>query len=77
MTVHRLAAAQDRAALNGSSMGPGDVLIASYGLLHQEDEALTSRAWNMLVLDEAQNLKNAATNARRPARRSRPSSASR
>ena len=42
-------------------MGPGDVLIASYGLLHQEDEPLTERAWNMVVLDEAQNLKNAET----------------
>ena len=60
LNVHRLAAAQDRATLI-EAMGPGDVLIASYGLLHQEDEALTSRAWNMLVLDEAQNLKNADT----------------
>jgi superfamily II DNA or RNA helicase len=60
LNVHRLASAQDRAALIGA-MGQGDVLIASYGLLHQEDEALTGRAWNMLVLDEAQNLKNAET----------------
>ena len=60
LNVHRLAAAQDRASLI-EAMGPGDVLIASYGLLHQEDEALTSRAWNILVLDEAQNLKNADT----------------
>ncbi len=37
------------------------MLIASYGLLHQEDEALTKRAWNMVVFDEAQNLKNADT----------------
>ena len=60
LNVHRLAAAQDRAS-QIEAMGPGDVLIASYGLLHQEDEALTKRAWNMLVLDEAQNLKNADT----------------
>ena len=60
LNVHRLSAAHDRAALI-EGMGPGDVLIASYGLLHQEDEALTSRAWHMLVLDEAQNLKNAGT----------------
>ena len=60
LNVHRLSAAHDRAALI-QGIGPGDVLIASYGLLHQEDEALTSRAWHMLVLDEAQNLKNAAT----------------
>ncbi len=60
LNVHRLAAAPDRAALI-AAMGPGDVLITSYGLLHQEDETLTGRAWNMLVLDEAQNLKNAET----------------
>jgi superfamily II DNA or RNA helicase len=60
LNVYRLAAAQDRAA-QIEAMGPGDVLIASYGLLHQEDEALTKRAWNMVVLDEAQNLKNADT----------------
>ncbi len=60
LTAHRLAAASDRAELIGA-MGPGDVLITSYGLLHQEHEALTGRAWNMVVLDEAQNLKNAET----------------
>jgi len=46
LNVYRLAAAQDRAS-QIEVMGPGDVLIASYGLLHQEDEALTKRAWNM------------------------------
>lgn len=60
LNVHRLAGSSDRAALI-ERMGPGDVLIASYGLLHQEDERLTGRAWNMVVLDEAQNLKNADT----------------
>ncbi|MGO8780681.1 MAG: DEAD/DEAH box helicase [Rhodomicrobium sp.] len=60
LNVHRLAGAPDRAALIGA-MGPGDVLIASYGLLYQEDEALMGRPWHMLVLDEAQNLKNADT----------------
>ena len=60
LNVYRLAAAQDRAS-QIEAMGPGDVLIASYGLLHQEDEALTKRAWNMVVFDEAQNLKNADT----------------
>jgi superfamily II DNA or RNA helicase len=60
LNVHRLSGAPDRAQLIGA-MGPGDVLIASYGLLHHEDEALTGRAWHMIVLDEAQNLKNADT----------------
>lgn len=60
LNAYRLAGASDRGALIGR-MGPGDVLIASYGLLHQEDDKLTGRSWNMLVLDEAQNLKNAET----------------
>jgi SNF2 family DNA or RNA helicase len=37
------------------------VLICSYGLLHQESELLASREWSMLVLDEAQAIKNAQT----------------
>jgi SNF2 family DNA or RNA helicase len=60
LNVHRLAGAPDRAAVIGA-IGAGDVLITSYGLLHQEDAALTGRPWHMLVLDEAQNLKNADT----------------
>ena len=60
LNVHRLGSASSRAELI-ERMGPGDVLIASYGLLQQEDGKLTARAWNMVVLDEAQNLKNAGT----------------
>lgn len=60
LTAHRLAATADRSALI-ERMGPGDVLIASYGLLHQEEEKLTGRGWRMAVFDEAQNLKNAET----------------
>ncbi len=37
----------------------GDVVVCSYGLLLQEKEALTSRPWQMVVLDEAQAVKNA------------------
>ena len=60
LTPHRLAAAADRAALV-ASLGPHDVLVCSYGLLHQEAALLAGRPWQMAVLDEAQAIKNAET----------------
>ncbi len=44
-----------------AELGAGDVLLVSYGLLLRDAEALAGRAWGTLVLDEAQALKNAAT----------------
>ncbi|WP_417909283.1 DEAD/DEAH box helicase [Candidatus Electronema sp. PJ] len=38
-----------------------DILITSYTLLQQEVELLESVAWQTVVLDEAQSIKNAAT----------------
>ena len=49
-----------RAALIGKA-GPYDVIIASYAMAHGENSQLGTRAWGTLVLDEAQALKNAAT----------------
>ncbi len=60
LTTHRLSAASDRAGLV-ASLGPRDVLVCSYGLLHQEAELLGGRSWQMAVLDEAQAIKNAGT----------------
>jgi len=75
LATHRLSAASDRAALV-AGLGPRDVLVCSYGLLHQEAELLGGRAWQMAVLDEAQAIKNAdSKRARRPARRCKPASA--
>ena len=44
-------------------LGPMDLLACSYGLLQQEAvaEMLAKVSWNMIVLDEAQAIKNAAT----------------
>lgn len=42
-------------------LAPGDVVLTSYGLLLRDIEAFTPTAWGTLVLDEAQALKNAAT----------------
>jgi superfamily II DNA or RNA helicase len=60
LAIHVLAAAKDRKALV-EALGPGDVLVASYGLLAIEAAALSSRHWVIAVFDEAQNLKNAET----------------
>ena len=38
-----------------------DLLVTSYGLLHQEEELLASVSWNVIVLDEAQAIKNITT----------------
>jgi hypothetical protein len=43
------------------SLGPMDLLVVSYGLLHQESDLLASVSWNAVVLDEAQAIKNAGT----------------
>jgi SNF2 family DNA or RNA helicase len=60
LTTHRLSAASDRAGLI-AGLGARDVLICSYTLLHLAAEALAARSWQMVVLDEAQAIKNAET----------------
>lgn len=40
---------------------PFDVLVCSYGLLQQEGEKLAAVSWNIIVLDEAQAIKNRGT----------------
>ncbi|MGC9271760.1 SNF2-related protein, partial [Acidiphilium sp.] len=60
LAVHRLSASNDRAALI-EGLGSNDVLICSYGLLHQESASLAGVTWSMVVLDEAQAIKNADT----------------
>ena len=62
LAVHRLGTAADRAALVASLDARG-VLLCSYGLLHQETELLAERRWQMVVLDEAQAIKNAGNTA--------------
>jgi superfamily II DNA or RNA helicase len=44
-----------------------DVLICSYGLLQQENKLLSGRKWRVIVLDEAQAIKNIATKRSRAA----------
>nr|WP_294518383.1 DEAD/DEAH box helicase [uncultured Rhodopila sp.] len=60
LTTHRLPAVGDRAGLI-EGLGVRDVLVCSYGLLHQSADLLGGRSWRMVVLDEAQAIKNAET----------------
>jgi superfamily II DNA or RNA helicase len=60
LRVMTLAGAPDRKAVV-EGLAPGDVLVASYGLLHTEADLLASRRFAVAVFDEAQNLKNAET----------------
>ena len=60
LQVHIYHEASDRAQVF-KDLGPGQVLVASYGLAQQDGEAFTAQHWASLVLDEAQALKNAAT----------------
>jgi SNF2 family DNA or RNA helicase len=50
-----------------SELKPFDLLIASYGLLQQEETLLSSLTWNTIILDEAQAIKNIATKRSRAA----------
>ena len=50
---------------------PGSVAITSYGLLRRDADLLTDVAWDVVVLDEAQQIKNHAAQAARAAKRMR------
>ncbi|GGJ04879.1 DEAD/DEAH box helicase [Paenibacillus hunanensis] len=52
-------------AAKESIVQPIDVVITSYPLLRQDRELATSHAYHTLILDEAQNVKNALTHAAR------------
>lgn len=70
LTAHALSRAADREALV-AGLGPMDVLVASYGLLVQDEKLLAGIDWAMLVLDEAQALKNRETRRAQAAARLR------
>ena len=48
---------------------PGSVAITSYGLLRRDASLLTDVSWDVVVLDEAQQIKNHAAQAARAAKR--------
>lgn len=57
----------DRSALL-AEVSAGDLVICTYGLLQREKEALAAVEWNVIVLDEAQAIKNSTTLRSRAAR---------
>ena len=67
LTAHLFSEAADRIALL-QSLQPGDLLIASYGLLVNETESLSEISWGEIVLDEAQAIKNHTTRRSKAAR---------
>jgi superfamily II DNA or RNA helicase len=48
--------------------GPGTLVITTYALLRRDADLLAAVAWSTVVLDEAQNIKNAASITARAAR---------
>ena len=56
----RLFGSGDRDA-SFENLGPRDVVIASYGMLHTEVGRFQAQAWHTIILDEAQAIKNTAT----------------
>ena len=50
-----------------STLSAGDLLICTYGLLKTEVDLITRCQWNIVVLDEAQNIKNHTTQAAKAA----------
>lgn len=67
LRVHDLAEADDRAGLL-ARLGANDVLLVGYGLLVSELHGLAARHFATAIFDEAQNLKNPATQRARAAR---------
>jgi SNF2 family DNA or RNA helicase len=45
-----------------------DVVLSTYSLMHRDEASLTQVKWDGVVLDEAQNIKNASTRAAQAAR---------
>ncbi|WP_145734677.1 DEAD/DEAH box helicase [Nitrospirillum pindoramense] len=67
LTVHRLAETGGRGEVL-KTLGPGDVLVTTYGLLVREEEKLAAIPWAVAVLDEAQAIKNPDTRRAQAAR---------
>ncbi len=52
-----------------NAAGPGDVVVAGYGLIVSRERQFTAREWNGVVLDEAQAIKNEESKRAKAARR--------
>ena len=52
-----------------NAAGPGDIVIAGYGLLVSREQQFAAREWNGVVLDEAQAIKNESSKRAKAAKR--------
>ncbi len=59
LNVHSLRTTERKALIEKA--GKFDVVISSYGLLQHNEELLTEKQWETIILDEAQAIKNAFT----------------
>ncbi len=67
--IHRFAPELKISVLNHSEdrtgtieiASAGDIVLTTYGILSQEDEALLGKKWNIVCLDEAHTIKNRQT----------------
>ena len=64
--VHYTGPPDERGALL-QQLAPFDLVVVTYGLLHNDIDALGAVTWHSVVLDEAQAIKNAATRRARAA----------
>jgi len=60
LNAHNLSQAQDRNKCI-DEVSAGEILVTTYGLLHQASDALCAKKFGTIVLDEAQSIKNRFT----------------
>jgi SNF2 family DNA or RNA helicase len=71
LNVSRFGGTRDQRLQMINHLRPRDVILCTYGLLKTEVDLLATPNWNIVVLDEAQNIKNHATQAAKAAVRLR------
>ena len=67
LKVKRFAGSAEQRESMISTLKPQELIICTYGLLKTEVELITRCSWNIVVLDEAQNIKNHTTQAAKAA----------
>jgi superfamily II DNA or RNA helicase len=74
LRLQLLSGADAPATIVAAAHGRVDLLVCSYATLRRQIDALAPLHWGLLIIDEAQFLKNAATQAAQAARRLRAAS---
>ncbi len=71
LRVRRFGGTREQRERMVRAAGPDELLVCTYGLLKIDVELLAEQNWNILLLDEAQNIKNHTTQASKAAVRLR------